>query len=94
MSREFEWDEYKAAINLRKHQVGFDEATTVFLDPLLYTVPDDEHSMYEQRFINIGFSARGRLLVVIHAERENELRIISSRRATAPERIFYELRPN
>ncbi len=94
MNRKFEWDERKASINLRKHRISFDEAITVFLDPLLYTVPDDDHSMYEQRFINIGFSARGRLLVVIHAEREDELRVISSRRATARERTFYELGPN
>jgi uncharacterized DUF497 family protein len=82
----FQWDPRKAAANLAKHAVSFDEASTVFGDPLAGTVPDPEHSTDEARFVTIGRSARRRLIVVIHADRGDDLRIISARRATAGEK--------
>jgi uncharacterized protein len=87
---EFEWDPRKDAANQRKHRVGFREATTVFGDPLATTFPDAEHSVSEQRFLTIGASVSGRLLVVIHSNRQETIRIISVRQATAGERRFYE----
>ncbi len=87
---EFEWDPRKDAANRRKHAVGFREATTVFGDPLATTFPDSEHSISEQRFLTIGVSAMGQLLVVAHAERNETIRIISARPATPRERRFYE----
>ena len=90
----FEWDSDKAQSNLRKHGVSFEEAKTVFNDPLLLTYPDDFHSATEDRLISIGYSGRQRLLLVVHTEQDqaNELliRIISSRHATAAERKTYE----
>ena len=87
---EFEWDPRKDAANRRKHAVGFREATTVFGDPLATTFPDRDHSIFEQRFLTIGASASDRLLVVVHTEHEETIRIISARPATARERRFYE----
>lgn len=87
---EFEWDPRKDSANQRKHAVGFREATTVFGDPLAITFPDSEHSVSEQRFLTIGSSLKGRLLVVAHTERRRAIRIISARPATAGERRFYE----
>jgi uncharacterized DUF497 family protein len=86
----FEWDRDKAQRNLRKHGVSFDEAVTVFYDPLSATFDDPDHSVAEQRFITIGYSSRGRLLVVSHTERGNATRIISARRATVRERRRHE----
>jgi uncharacterized DUF497 family protein len=87
----FRWDPKKAAANLRKHSVDFREAATVLLDALAFTFPDLDHSAEEQRFLTIGESVRGRLLVVAHTEEEPDMiRIISSREATARERRFYE----
>ena len=86
----FEWDEEKAAANLRKHKVSFDEAKTVFGDPMSLTIFDETHSTEEQRYIDIGISARGRLLVVAYTERGSNIRIISSRRATPAERKQYD----
>ena len=85
----FEWDGAKALANLRKHGVTFEEASTVLRDPLSTTFPDPA-SAGEQRFVTIGTSARGRLLVVAHTERGEALRLISARRATRRERSFYE----
>jgi uncharacterized DUF497 family protein len=85
-----EWDEEKAEENLKKHRVGFNEAATVFADPFVVTIPDPDHSQEEQRFIDIGISEKGQLLVVIYTERGMNLRIISCRRATRPERKCYE----
>lgn len=82
----FQWDPRKAAANLAKHDVSFDEASTVFGDPLAGTVPDPEHSADESRFVTIGQSAKGRLIVVVHADRGEEIRIISARRPTAGEK--------
>jgi len=90
MELTFEWDEIKAKENFRKHKVHFDEAKTVFNDPFLLTFPDPEHSEREQRFIDIGISSNGNTLIVIHTEREVNIRIISCRKATKYERKTYE----
>lgn len=90
----FEWDRRKAHANLNKHGISFEEAKTVFNDPLLVTYPDDLHSEHEERFISIGYSNRTRLLLIVHTEQiasvEIRIRIISSRRATSTERQIYE----
>jgi uncharacterized DUF497 family protein len=85
-----EWDPAKAASNRRKHGVDFREALTALEDPLSTTYPDPEHSLDERRFVTIGASARGRVLVVAHADRRAAVRLISARRATPRERRFYE----
>ena len=87
---EFEWDEGKADTNWNKHGVSFDEAATVFSDSLSDTIPDPLHSDEEDRFVTMGLSARGRLLVVVHTDREEKVRIISARTATTRERRQYE----
>jgi uncharacterized DUF497 family protein len=87
---EFAWDPRKDAANRRKHSVGFREATTVFGDPLATTFPDIDHSISEQRFLTIGASASGRLLVVAHTESDDTIRVISARPVTRGERRFYE----
>jgi hypothetical protein len=87
---QFEWDREKAKKNLRKHKVSFDEAVTVFYDPLSATFNDPDHSINEQRFITIGYSSHSRLLVVSHAEMGEIIRIISARPATAHERKRHE----
>ena len=85
----FEWDPRKAARNERKHRVSFDEAMTVFADWESVTIPDPDHSEDEERFLVVGVSLRGRMLVVSHAERGENTRIISARRADARERRKY-----
>jgi hypothetical protein len=87
---QFEWDREKAARNLEKHGVSFEEVVTVFYDSLATTVPDPDHSIGEARFITFGYSAYDRLLVVAHAELGAVVRIISARPATARERKRYE----
>lgn len=87
---QFEWDREKAKKNLRKHKVSFDEAMTVFYDTLSATFDDPDHSIAEERFITIGYSSHGRLLVVSHAERGKTIRIISARSATGHERKRHE----
>jgi hypothetical protein len=86
----FEWDSEKAAENLRKHRISFDEGATAFFDPLSMTVPDPDHSVGQRRFITMGASSVGRLLVVAHTERGSTIRIISARSASASERKCYE----
>jgi len=86
----FKWDPKKAAANVRKHGIDFHEAATVLGDSLSTTFPDDVHSSYESRFVTIGRSGRGRVLVVVHAEQGEYPRIISARRATRSEQKFYE----
>jgi len=86
----FEWDERKAHENLRKHKVSFEETKTVFDDPFLMTYPDTTHSDTEQRYLSIGMSIAGRILVVVHTDRMDKIRLISSRRATLNERVPYE----
>ncbi|MGL4229870.1 MAG: BrnT family toxin [Casimicrobium sp.] len=90
MTQRFEWDEVKAASNLRKHGVSFEEAATVFSDPLAYTFDDPDHSIGERRLLTFGFSLSARLLVVGHAERGRAIRIINARKATRHERGIYE----
>ena len=87
---QFEWDPKKARLNFKKHKVTFEEALTVFYDPLSATFEDMDHSAREQRFITIGFSSNRLLTVVSHTERGKALRIISARRATAHERKRHE----
>jgi uncharacterized protein len=87
---EFEWDAGKAAANLAKHGVGFPEAMGVFGDPLEVTIADPVHSRREARFVSIGLSEAGRLLVVVYTERERRIRIISAREAAPRERRHYE----
>ena len=86
----FEWNEDKAAINLRKHDVSFDEAGTVFLDPLAVTYPDPDHAEDGDREITIGYSTKERLLFVSHAQRGDRLRIIGARQASRRERRQHE----
>lgn len=90
MALEFEWHAGKARVNLKKHGVGFEEATTVFADPLSVTIADPEHSTEEDRLILLGSSIRQRLLVVVFTERGTSIRIISARRATRNETRDYE----
>lgn len=90
MGYSFEWDEAKAAGNARKHGVTFDEAITVFGDPLNVLVPDPDHSRGEKRYLLLGMSIRHRLLVVAFAERRPRTRLISARRANRRERRTYE----
>ena len=87
---EFEWDREKAAQNLEKHDVSFDEAVTVFHDPLAATFDDPDHSAGERRFITIGYSSQNRLIVVAHTERGESIRMISARLATPQERKRHE----
>ena len=86
----FEWDGEKAAANVRKHRVSFEEAVTVFYDPLAATFADPDHADNESRLVTVGYSARNRLLVVCHVERGGATRLISARRATARERKRHE----
>lgn len=86
----FEWDKNKARKNLKNHNVSFDEASTAFRDTLSLTIYDPLHSESEDRFILIGNSHANRLLVVVHTERGDKIRIISARQATKYERKQYE----
>ncbi len=86
----FEWDATKAASNLKKHGVSFDEALSVFGDALALTFPDVDHSESEARSRTYGLSNQRRLLVVVHTERRNQLRLISARKATRYEKSLYE----
>jgi hypothetical protein len=86
----FKWDPRKAAVNVKKHRIDFHEAATALNDTLSTTFPDIGHSGIEARFVTIGMSGRGRILVVVHTEYCDAVRIISARRATRHERRFYE----
>jgi len=86
----FEWDERKAKQNIRKHGVSFEEAATVFGDQFSITIYDPLHSEDEDRFVILGMSNKNRLLVVVHTERGDKIRIISARKATKKERKQYE----
>ncbi len=86
----FEWDREKAKRNIRKHRVSFDEAVTVFYDSLAATFDDPDHSEGEHRMITVGYSSRGRLLVVAHVERGAAIRLINARLATTQERKRHE----
>jgi len=86
----FEWDKEKAETNLKKHDVSFEEAETVFSDSLSLTVPDPLHSDYENRLIITGYSNQQRQIVVVHTDRGDKIRIVSARLATPGERRKYE----
>ena len=86
----FEWDRKKATNNFKKHKVAFDEAVTVFYDPLSATFEDPDHSRGEERFLTLGYSSRERLLVISYTEVRDVVRIISARRATTKERKRHE----
>ena len=91
MALRLSWDPRKAASNLRKHGVSFEEAVTAFGDPLSFTIRDPRHSESEDRFVLLGLSANSQLLVVVHAERgDDDIRIISARLASRRERRQYE----
>lgn len=86
----FEWDPGKARQNRRKHRISFEEAATIFGDPLAITYPDPDHSILEQRFITVGLSRVNRVLIVAHTDRDQNIRIISARKTTDRERRHYE----
>ncbi len=86
----FEWDENKAAVNLSKHGISFEEARTVFDDPLYLDLYDPDHSDQEDRYIIVGESQQGNLLIVSYTERADFIRLISARKVTRMEREVYE----
>ena len=86
----FAWDAAKAAANVRKHNVTFEEASSVFLDPLSATGADPDHSIGEARWLTFGLSRLGRILVVSHSDRRDTVRIISARLCTTVEKKLYE----
>ena len=86
----FEWDKDKEKKHIRKHAISFDEAVTVFYDPLSATFADPDHSIEEDRFITVGYSSQGRLFVISYTERRDAIRIISARPATMLERKRHE----
>ena len=90
MTLQFEWNITKAQTNKRKHGITFEEASTIFGDPLSITIPDPAHSIGEDRFITIGTSVNDDLIVVVHTDRDDIIRIISARNATRKERRQYE----
>ncbi|HEY53636.1 MAG TPA: BrnT family toxin [Caldilineae bacterium] len=92
MSQElrFEWNISKAEKNIKKHRVSFEEAATIFDDPMFITFIDQEHSIDEERYITIGLSNSARLLMIAHTDRNGLIRIISARKATKKEQLFYE----
>jgi uncharacterized protein len=87
---EFDWDPKKAASNLRKHRISFREAAMVFRDGFAFTYDDPKHSHGEQRYVTMGLSDQGRVIVVAHTTRGERVRIISARKATPRERKAYE----
>jgi uncharacterized DUF497 family protein len=90
MALEFEWDPHKAARNVQKHGVAFEEAATVFRDPLSLTIADPAHSLGEERLVIFGMSVRDRVLAVMHTDQAGRIRIVSAREATRRERGAYE----
>lgn len=90
MEKSFEWDENKAKENIRNHKVSFDEASTIFKDPFSITIFDPDHSIAEDRYVDIGCSSTGRVLVVVYTERGQSMRIISCRKAEPNERRKHE----
>jgi hypothetical protein len=87
---DFEWDPSKNDANQRKHGTSFEEASTVFGDPLAWTIHDPDHSAEEARFLTTGLSSQQRLIIVSHTDREDRIRIINAREVTAAERRTYE----
>ena len=86
----FEWNPEKARMNFKNHGVSFEEASTVFDDPIFITFLDEAHSIDEDRYITIGLSKQNRLLLIAHTDRAGHIRIISARKVTNHERKFYE----
>ena len=93
MSLEFEWDLLKAQENEQKHGISFHEGATAFADSLSFTIPDPDHSVREHRYLHLGLSSKGRLVVVSHTERGDRIRIISVRQASKREHRQYEQNP-
>jgi uncharacterized protein len=87
---EFEWDPQKERSNIAKHRIAFTEATAIFFDPLAITVFDPEHSQDEERYITVGASASGCILMVAHTDRMDRIRIITARELTRAEKKAYE----
>jgi len=92
MTTTFEWDEDKSKLNVRKHGSSFEEGKTVFNDPFAITIGDPDHSDDESRYIDIGLSSKGRLLVVWYTDRNENIRLIGCRKTTRSERKAYEER--
>ncbi len=90
MALQFEWDRKKAQSNKKKHGITFEGASTIFGDPLSITILDPAHSISEDRFITIGTSINNKLIVVVHTDRDDIIRIISARKATRDEKNQYE----
>lgn len=90
MGMEFEWDPEKDKANQRKHGVSFAEGSTVFGDPLAWTIDDPDHSADEARFLTTGLSTQQRIIIVAHTDRQGRIRLISAREVTAAERRVYE----
>jgi uncharacterized protein len=90
MAYTFEWDDKKAADNKKKHGISFAEAATVFNDEHSLTIYDYQHSDYEERYIDVGQSKNGMIIVVVYTERHDNIRLISARRANEEEKRFYE----
>ena len=90
MALTFEWDENKSELNLKKHGIDFEEAKTIFNDPYAITIEDPDHSVAEERYLDIGISLTGKMLVVWYTERNENIRIIGCRRAILYERKRYE----
>ena len=90
MALTFEWDEEKSKRNVRKHGVAFEEAKTVFNDPFAITIGDPDHSLSEERFLDIGMSAKGRISIVWYTGRRDNIRVIGCRKAAQSERRTYE----
>lgn len=95
MRYDFEWDSRKAESNIRKHKISFERAATIFRDPNLLSIPDEEHSESEERWLTMGLDEGGILLVISHTFKDSNvnvyrIRIISARRATAAEEKQYE----
>ena len=86
----FEWDKQKAKANQRKHSISFEEASTVFDDPLAVNFDDPDHSTEENRYLIIGLSAQGKLLFIAYTDRNNKIRLISARLVTPKEKRSYE----
>lgn len=90
MALNFDWDNDKSRRHLTKHRATFEEASTIFADPMSVTIENPAHSSVEERFITIGRSGRRQMLVVVHTDREGHIRIISARQATRREKKIYE----
>ncbi len=90
MTLVFEWDENKSKRNLEKHGVDFEDAKTIFNDPFAITIDDPDHSVVEERYLDIGLSSKGRMLVVWYTERNDNIRIIGCRKTIRSERRMYE----